>query len=218
MIRLEQLTKSFKTQSGRHYVFRDLNFEFPENKNIGILGPNGAGKSTLMRIIAGIDHPDSGRVITNRSISWPVGLVGGLQGSLSARENVKFVCRVHGLHDEVMREKVAYVQDFAEIGKYFDMPINTYSSGMRSRVTFGLSMAFDFDYYLVDEVAAVGDRRFRDKSEAIFNAKKEHANLIVVSHSMGMLKKQCDMGLLVVAGTITTFENIDDAINAYNEL
>lgn len=164
MIILDNLTKSYRLNSGeRHYVFKNLSFEFPENCSIGLIGANGAGKSTLMRILGGMDIADSGKVKTDKTISWPVGLSGGFQGSLSARDNVKFVSRIYGYESESMREKVSFVEEFAEIGQYFDEPVKTFSSGMRSRVAFGLSMAFDFDYYLIDEAGAVGDAKFKKK-------------------------------------------------------
>ena len=167
MIKIENLTKSYRTSQGRHYVFKDLNVELPTGKSVALIGRNGAGKSTLLRMIGGIDRPDSGNIITDKSISWPVGLSGGFQGSLTGRENVKFVARLYAEKHE-LREKIDFVEDFAELGKYFDMPIKTYSSGMRSRLGFGLSMAFHFDYYLVDEVTAVGDARFKKKCADLF--------------------------------------------------
>ena len=150
MIELVNLTKWFPTPGGRHYVFRNLNFSFPDRVSIGLMGRNGAGKSTLMRLIGGLDTPDEGEVRSNNSISWPVGLSSGLQGSLTARDNVRFVCRLYGATGAAMQEKIRFVEEFAEIGKFFDMPLKTYSSGMRGRVSFGLSMAFSFDYYLID--------------------------------------------------------------------
>ncbi|HHQ4051956.1 TPA: ABC transporter ATP-binding protein, partial [Citrobacter freundii] len=140
MIKVENLTKSYITSKGRHYVFKDLNFELPTGKSVALIGRNGAGKSTLLRMIGGIDHPDSGMITTDQTISWPVGLAGGFQGSLTGRENVKFVARLYASKDE-LKEKIEFVQDFSELGKYFDMPIKTYSSGMRSRLGFSLSMA-----------------------------------------------------------------------------
>ena len=171
MIKIESLTKSYRTPKGRHYVFKNLSIEFPTGKSIALIGRNGAGKSTLLRIIGGIDRPDKGEIITQKTISWPVGLSGGFQGSLTGRENVKFVARLYSRKNE-LQDKVAFVESFSELGKYFDMPIKTYSSGMRSRLGFGLSMAFDFDYYLVDEVTAVGDMRFKEKCLDVFNSKR----------------------------------------------
>ncbi|HDR2511216.1 TPA: ABC transporter ATP-binding protein, partial [Enterobacter roggenkampii] len=195
MIQIENLTKSYRTPKGRHFVFKGLNLELPPNKSIALIGRNGAGKSTLLRMIGGIDRPDSGRIITNKTISWPVGLSGGFQGSLTGRENVKFVARLYSENNQ-LKDKVAFVEEFAELGKYFDMPIKTYSSGMKSRLGFGLSMAFKFDYYLVDEVTAVGDARFKKKCIQLFESKKKESNFIMVSHSLHSLKRYCDIALL----------------------
>ena len=147
MIKVKNLTKSFYYQGRKTTIFRDLNFTIPTGESIAILGANGAGKSTLLRILGGIDLPDSGTIESDVSLSWPVGLVGGFQGSLTGRENVIFVSRIYADKKEVA-DKVRYVEDFAELGVYFDRPFKTYSSGMRSRVTFGLSMAFNFDVYV----------------------------------------------------------------------
>lgn len=215
MIKIENLTKSYLTKKGRHYVFKDLSFELPSKKSIALLGRNGAGKSTLLRMIGGIDHPDSGKIITNNTISWPVGLSGGFQGSLTGRENVKFVARLYAKKNEV-NEKISFVEQFSELGRYFDMPIKTYSSGMRSRLGFGLSVAFDFDYYLIDEVTSVGDARFRKKCDDIFSSRRATSNFIMVSHSLGMMRKYCDMALLVGRNNnISLCEDIDKAIAEY---
>lgn len=219
MIKLDRITKSYLLSGGkRHFVFKDLSFTFPEGANIGLIGPNGAGKSTLMNILGGIDIPDKGRVITNKSISWPVGLSGGLQGSLTARDNVKFVSRVYGYTGKEMQEKVRYVEEFAEIGEYFDQPIKTYSSGMRSRVTFGLSMAFDFDYYLIDEAGAVGDANFQKKSMAVYKAKLQSGNVILVSHNMNEIRSLCDHIVLISGGKAEVFDNIEEGIGMYEEV
>lgn len=215
MIVLDHITKSYPLTHGRHYVFRDLSFTFPENSSIAILGPNGAGKSTLMRILGGIDTPDSGRVITDKTISWPLGLSGGFQGSLSARDNVKFVCRVYGYSGEALREKVRFVEEFAEIGKYFDQPMKSFSSGMRSRVGFGLSMAFDFDYYLIDEAGAVGDPKFKEKSKAMYDEKKKNANVILVTHNMNEVRELCDHAIVVQNGNAQVFDDVEEAIAHY---
>ncbi|MCK6678805.1 ABC transporter ATP-binding protein [Enterobacter asburiae] len=214
MIQIENLTKSYRTPKGRHFVFKGLNLELPPNKSIALIGRNGAGKSTLLRMIGGIDRPDSGRIITNKTISWPVGLSGGFQGSLTGRENVKFVARLYSENNQ-LKDKVAFVEEFAELGKYFDMPIKTYSSGMKSRLGFGLSMAFKFDYYLVDEVTAVGDARFKKKCIQLFESKKKESNFIMVSHSLHSLKRYCDIALLVGRNKISLYESIDEAIEYY---
>lgn len=216
MIRIENLTKSYYTPEGRHYVLKNLSVELPSNKSIALIGRNGAGKSTLLRMIGGADRPDSGKIITNCRISWPVGLSGGFQGSLTGRENVKFVARLYAKKDE-LKEKVRFVDEFSELGNYFDMPIKTYSSGMRSRLGFGLSMAFDFDYYLVDEVTAVGDARFKKKCEDLFKEKHKTSNFLMVSHSFNSLKKYCESALLINRDrSVSYYEDIADAIAQYN--
>lgn len=218
MIQINGVTKSYKTTHGRKYVFRELSFEIPSGRNVAIVGRNGAGKSTLMRLLGGQDSPDSGRIITSKTISWPVGLTGGFQGSLTGRQNVKFVARVYGAREERMREVVRYVEEFAELGEYFDQSVNTYSSGMRGRLAFGLSMAFDFDYYLVDEAMSVGDARFKTKATAEFRKKTNKANIILVTHGMTQVRSLCDMVLLLNAGKIQYFENVEEGIAAYTAL
>lgn len=216
MIELKNITKSYITPKGRHYVFKNLNVVLPENKSVGLLGKNGAGKSTLLRIIGGIDFPDKGEVLTNKTISWPVALAGGFQGSLTARQNVRFVARLYAPESEVYKV-VNFVEEFSQLGKYFDMPINSYSSGMRSRLGFGLSMAFDFDYYLLDEVGAVGDALFRKRSQKLLDDLKANSNIIMVSHNLNDLVRNCDVGFVVQNGEALYFDNIEDAIEVYKE-
>ena len=215
MIELKNLTKSFVTPKGRHYVFKNLNAILPENKSVALLGKNGAGKSTLLRIIGGIDYADQGQVITNKTISWPVALSGGFQGSLTARQNVRFVARLYVQNEEQVAQIVAFVEEFADIGKYFDMPIKSYSSGMRSRIGFGLSMAFNFDYYLLDEVGAVGDASFRKKSQGLLDELKQNSNIIMVSHDLKDLTRNCDVAFLVRDGQAEYFEDVLEAVEVY---
>ena len=217
MIELRNLTKSFRTPAGRKVLFRDVNAVFPEGKNIGILGRNGAGKTTLLRIMGGIDYPDSGRVITDQRISWPMGLSGGFQGSMTGRENAAFICGIHGIWGRAKRQVLDRVQEFAEIGDYFDAPVKSYSSGMRSRLAFGLSIAVDFDYYLVDEVMSVGDAHFKHKCEQIIAEKRKTANFIIVAHSMPTLKKNCDVGIYLGASGLQIFDTVQEAISLYQQ-
>ncbi|WP_444926812.1 ABC transporter ATP-binding protein [Microbulbifer sp. TRSA002] len=215
MIRLERLTKSYRTPHGRKVLFNNVNASFPEGKNIGILGRNGAGKSTLLRIMGGIDYPDSGRVITNQRISWPMGLAGGFQGSMTGRENVAFVCGIHGIWGGAQRKVMDMVQDFAEIGNYFDVPVSSYSSGMRSRLGFGLSIAVDFDIYLVDEVMSVGDAHFKRKCEEVIAEKRKSSSFIIVAHAMALLRKNCDVGIYLDPTGLRVFDTVDQAIELY---
>ena len=217
MIKIENLTKSYRTPTGRHYVFKDLNIEIPSGKSVAFIGRNGAGKSTLLRMIGGIDRPDSGKIITNKTISWPVGLAGGFQGSLTGRENVKFVARLYAKQEELI-EKIEFVEEFAELGKYFDMPIKTYSSGMRSRLGFGLSMAFKFDYYIVDEVTAVGDARFKEKCAQLFKERHKESSFLMVSHSLNSLKEFCDVAIVFKDDNVVSFhEDVQEGIEEYKK-
>ena len=217
MIKIENLTKSYRTPTGRHYVFKDLNLEIPSGKSVAFIGRNGAGKSTLLRMIGGIDRPDSGKIITNKTISWPVGLAGGFQGSLTGRENVKFVARLYAKQEE-LKEKIEFVEEFAELGKYFDMPIKTYSSGMRSRLGFGLSMAFKFDYYIVDEVTAVGDARFKEKCAQLFKERHKESSFLMVSHRLNSLKEFCDVAIVFKDDNAVSFhEDVQEGIEEYKK-
>lgn len=217
MIELRGLTKWYRTERGKHYVFRDLNFAFPTGTSIGLIGRNGAGKTTLMRMLGGMEAPNRGSIFSDVSISWPVGLASGYQSTLSARENAQFICRIHGATRAEMRRKIDFVRDFAEIGEFFDLPMNTYSSGMRSRVAFGMSMAFDFDYYLIDEVMAVGDPQFRAKGTSLLTERLRNANVILVSHRMGDIRKHCDMVVHVDRGNTVLYHDVEAGIAAYQK-
>lgn len=217
MIEIVNATKFYNIRGKKHYILKDVNYTFPAGKSIGILGANGAGKSTLLRLLGGLEYPNSGKIIANSSISWPVGLTAGFQGSLTARQNIKFVCRIHNKNLRETKQIEDFVYDFAEIGDFFDMPIKSYSSGMKARVNFGLSMAFDFDYYLIDEVTGVGDPKFQNKAKTLFDEKKQKANVIMVSHSMKEIKNNCDIAILLKNGKINIFDDIDEAISSYQK-
>jgi capsular polysaccharide transport system ATP-binding protein len=209
MIRFEHLTKSYPTPWGRKVVIDDLNLELPSGKALGLLGRNGAGKSTLMQIVAGTLPPDSGRVISDGTISWPIGLGGALHPDMTGAQNVRFIARIYGIDSDSL---CAFVQDFAELGAHFQMPLRSYSSGMRSRLAFGASMGIPFDTYLVDEVTSVGDARFRAKSKAIFRERMKTSGAIMVSHNMRELLEFCDAGLVLENGRMYYFEDLEEAI------
>ncbi|WP_159821704.1 ABC transporter ATP-binding protein [Colwellia sp. 20A7] len=215
MIHFENVSKYYATKQGRHYVLKNVNLALPTDRNIAVLGPNGVGKSTLIKMLGGADFPNKGKINSTEKISWPLGLQGGLQGSMSARENVRFVARIHGYKNTKPIEQL--VEDFAEIGKFFNEPVKNYSSGMKARVAFGLTMAFDFDFdvLLVDELGAVGDANFRRKSEALLKEKYEKTKLIMVSHSMGELRKNCQAGLVIINQNLRYHTDIESAIKEY---
>lgn len=215
MIEIRNITKSYQTTTGREFIFRDLSLVVPPDRNVALIGRNGAGKSTLMRLIGGLDTPDKGQIKVTGSISWPVGLSGGFQGSLSARENVKFVARVYGAEGEQMKAIVDYVENFAEIGRYFDRPVKTFSSGMRSRVAFGLSLAFHFDYYLIDEAMSTGDAHFKNKAVQAFKERISESKVILVTHSMSQVRSMCNHVLVIEDGLVYSFDDVDEGIKRY---
>ena len=219
MIKLENINKKYKIKEKEFTVLRNLNLTINDGESVALLGRNGAGKSTLLQIIGGIDQPDSGSVKSDCTISWPVGLVGGFQGSLSARENITFVSKIYTDNSKsVIEEKVSLVEEFAELGNYFDRPFKTYSSGMRSRVTFGLSMAFDFDVYLIDEVTSAGDERFRKRSREYLEEKHSKSDFIMVDHNLWGLKFHCDRAILLHNGNLIEFDDLDEGIIYHKKL
>lgn len=215
MISIRNLTKSYALGDRRHYVFKDVSVDFPEGKNIGILGPNGAGKSTLLRILGGIDHPDSGEIRRNASLSWPLGLRGGFVGHMTGRENCRMICNAYGIKQKQMKEKLDFIRELSKIEEYFEQPVAYYSSGMGSRLGFALSMAFDFDYFLIDEITAVGDAHFKKLAKEALEQKRRSSKVIMVSHSMGDLKRFCDVAVLIKDGEVKVYDDFDAAIEAY---
>lgn len=215
MIVFNNVTKYFPTKNGRKYILRDVSFTLKTGENVGVIGPNGAGKTTMMRLICGVDIPNSGRIDTTYFLSWPMGIAGGLQGGMSGRENAKFVCRILGEHEDQIAEKLKFIQDFAEIGNDFELPVRNYSSGMRARLNFAISMGFDFDCYVVDELTAVGDQKFREKSAKFFKDKREEACFIKVSHNLKELEDECDSALFLMDGNLYYFPEVMDGINSY---
>lgn len=209
MIRFENLTKSFWINGRRKIVIDHLTLSLPEGRSLALLGRNGAGKSTLLEIIAGIQRPDYGRVVSNGTMSWPVGLASSFHKDLSGVENVRFIARVYGVDTD---ELVAFVQDFSELGASYHMPMRTYSSGMKSRLTFGASMGIKFDTYLVDEVTAVGDKSFRDKSRAVFAERMKTSSAIMVNHNMSQVREFCDAGVVLENGKAIYFDDLEEAI------
>lgn len=219
MIKIINASKFFKLDNGqRHYIFRNLTFTFPENKNIGILGLNGAGKSTILRILGGIEKLNEGKIETNKTFSWVVGLTGGFQGNLSALDNIKFVYRLYGICEKEIQKKINFVKNFADIGEYFFQPMENYSSGMRSRVAFGLSLSMDFDYYLIDEITSVGDSQFKEKSKKLYKEVLKTRNVIMVSHNLEEIKEICDIIIILEKGNLKIFEDKLEGLEYYKKL
>jgi capsular polysaccharide transport system ATP-binding protein len=212
MITISNLDKSYRLENGGiHSVFRDASVTIPPGVNVAILGANGAGKSTLLRILAGVDQPDAGAVTTPCSLSWPVTLRGGFLPVMSGRENCWVVFSIHGYSRGLIREKLAKVQEISGIGEYFDEPVKNYSAGMRVRLGFALCMAFDYDYFLLDEITSVGDSSFRDTCKKWLLAKNQRHNIILVSHQMRTIRQFCHVAVLVQDQKLTLIEDIEEA-------
>ncbi|RQS17311.1 ABC transporter ATP-binding protein [Burkholderia sp. Bp8998] len=216
MIIIEDVHKRYLTEHGAgKWVLQGISMTIPPKRNIALIGVNGAGKSTLLRIIGNVDYPTKGRVERHCRVSWPVG-GGGLEGTLTGRQNAKFVCRVYGREEE-LKDRLSFIQDFTELGDSFDEPVQTYSSGMRSRLQFALSIAFEFDVYISDEVTAAGDARFRKKAADAFKGKVDRASVIMVSHDEGTLKQFCQSGIWINGGKAYWFDELDEALRAYKD-
>jgi capsular polysaccharide transport system ATP-binding protein len=215
MIQFENVTKSYRVNHRPHVVLDDIDATFAAGSRVGILGANGAGKSTLLRLIAGSEAPSSGKVTRQGRISFPLGFTGTFHPLYSARENVRFLCNIYGMDHA---QTAGWIEEFAELGGFFDMPVGTYSSGMAARIAFGTSFAFDFDFYLVDESIEVGDARFRRKCAQIFSQRLETASLILVSQNAGTMREYCTQGAVLHKGKLVFYPDIDEALDAYESL
>ena len=216
MIIVNDVHKRYTTRLGvGDWILRGINLTIPTGRSVGLVGANGAGKSTLLRIIGGSDYPTRGKVIRKCRVSWPMGN-GGLEPTLTGRQNARFICRIHGFQNE-LEERIKRIEDFAEIGPAFDAQVQTYSSGMRSRLQFALSLAFDFDVYISDEVTSAGDAAFRNKAVTAFNNLSSKASIIMVSHDPGTLRKFCESGIFLYKGNATWYDKLDDAVKAYED-
>ncbi|WP_137167845.1 ABC transporter ATP-binding protein [Salinimonas lutimaris] len=213
MIKIENLTKSYPSKIGPQYIFKNLNFSFPTDKNVAILGRNGAGKSTLFRLLAKSEYPDRGRVLTNRSMSWPVALQTGIHPQMTGRENARFIGRINNVRSLASYENS--VQEFAELNKKFDLPVKTYSSGMRAKLVFACCMNIDFDVYLIDEATSVGDPLFRRKAKETLREKAKNAGVIMVSHELDQIREYCSSAVLIDKGKLTYFEDLEEGIAIY---
>jgi capsular polysaccharide transport system ATP-binding protein len=215
MIQLERIYKTYSTNMGPNVVLDGISIAFPPRESIGILGRNGAGKSTLLRIIGGVERPDSGEVVRTGRVSWPIGFAGGFNPTLSGEENCRFVARIYGENTDRV---VGSARDFAELGNYFCMPVRTYSSGMRALLAFGLSMAIDFDVYLVDEVTAVGDEQFQEKCRRAFLSRRQRSSVIIVSHNLTTIRSYCTRCAVLRRGTLEIFDSVTEAAHVYSEV
>ena len=216
MITLNGVSKTYRTMQGNRRVVLDaVSASFPDGHNFGVLGANGAGKSTLIRLLAGSEKPDRGRIRRNGRVSFPLGYGGTFHDALSGRENVIFIARIYGA---AIKQVIDYAADFAELGAYFDMPVNTYSAGMRARLAFGACLAVEFDTYLIDEVTEVGDDRFRRKCAFAFRERMQCSDIILVTHNSRTLRQYCDRGAILADGELRLYDDVVGALADYRRL
>lgn len=213
MISIRNLTKSYPSKLGKQYIFRNLNFNFATDKNVAILGKNGAGKSTLFRMLAKSEYPDRGQILTDQTLSWPVALQTGIHPQMTGRENTRFIGRINNVHS--LPEYEDKVQAFAEIGQRYDLPVKTYSSGMRAKLVFACCMNIDFDVYLIDEATSVGDPVFRKKAKRALKEKSETAGVIMVSHELEQIREFCASAVIIENGRLAYYEDIEEGIEVY---
>lgn len=214
MIRLVDVAKSYETRSGPVTIFEDVNMTVAQGEKIGILGRNGAGKSTIIRLISGAELPSRGRVERDMSVSWPLAFGGAFQGTLTGLDNLRFICRVYGTSPD---DKIAFVEEFSELGAYLREPVRTYSSGMRARLAFAISMIVEFDCFLIDEIVAVGDARFTRKCQEELFVKRGDRAMIIVSHDREFVRDHCDHAAVLTGGRLHHFDNVDEAYVYYGE-
>jgi capsular polysaccharide transport system ATP-binding protein len=212
MIRLDHVTREYETRHGPVRVLDDVSFTLPRGRKMGLIGLNGSGKSTLMRLVGGIEQPSSGRVQREMSVSWPLAFSGAFQASLTGLDNLKFICRIYGLP---VGDKVEALQEFAQLGRYLNEPVKTYSAGMRARLAFGISLIVEFDCFLVDEVVAVGDSRFQERCEYELFEKRADRALLMASHHDAYIRQRCDSAGVLVRGKLHHFDDVGEAFDFY---
>ena len=212
MIVIDKVVKRYNTRMGINTVLNGISFKIDKGEKIGILGYNGAGKSTLIRLLGGIEKPDSGNIKRSMSVSWPLASAGGFQGSLTGMDNLRFICRVYGVSTG---DKIHFVEAFSELGSYLSEPVNKYSSGMKRRLAFALSMAIEFDCYLIDEAMSAGDARFRDRCRYELLEKRSDRSIVMVSHDHRQMRQFCNVFYVLQNGQLSRFNDADDAYRYY---
>lgn len=214
MIRLDGVGKSYPTRGGPVEVLRNVNLTVAPGEKVGILGRNGAGKSTLIRLISGAELPTSGTVESSMSVSWPLAFGGAFQGSLTGLDNLRFICRIYGVDFE---DRVAFVEDFSELGIYLREPVKNYSSGMRARLAFAISMVIEFDCFLIDEIVAVGDARFHEKCNHQLFVERADRAMIIVSHDATYIREHCSRAAVLIAGELHEQPSLEQAFDFYHQ-
>lgn len=215
MIRMIDVDKSYEIRGGHRSILRKVNMTVRQGEHVGILGRNGAGKSTMIRLISGAEQPTAGRVVRDMSVSWPLAFGGAFQSSLTGLDNLRFICRIYGVEPA---DKVAFLEEFTELGIYLREPVRAYSSGMRARLAFAISMVVEFDCFLIDEIISVGDKRFHEKCHIELFEKRADRSMIIVSHDVGYVREHCQRACVLWDGVLHEFPSIDEAFDYYNSV
>ena len=215
MIYCRNVHKSYRVGGADRKILKGVDFAINPSDRIGLLGRNGAGKSTLIRLIGGVEMPTAGKIMREMSCSWPLGFSGGFQGSLTGYDNARFIARIYDKPYSEMRD---FIEDFTELGSHLRLPVKQYSSGMRARLAFGLSLAIEFECYLIDEVIMVGDKNFRDKCQAAFFDERADRALLLASHSLSTVKQYCNRAVVLHDGVAPLYENVEEAVAVYEDL
>jgi capsular polysaccharide transport system ATP-binding protein len=214
-VQLREVVKEYHTAVGVRRVLDGISFEIAAGEKIAVLGKNGAGKSTLVKIIGGVEAPTSGSVDCDLFMSLPIAFAGGFETAMSGLDNIRFIARIYGVP---IKDAVAFVDDFAELGRLLYLPVKTYSSGMRARLAFGLTLAVDFECFLIDEVISVGDARFQQKCFDELFVRRQHCAMILVSHDTNIIKQYCNKALILKSGRGRVIEDLDFALQIYSTL
>ena len=212
MIDIREVCKDYRTRQGRRRVLDKVNLEIGRADKVGILGRNGAGKSTMIRMISGAELPTTGSIHRSMSVSWPLAFGGAFQGSLTGMDNLRFICRVYGADARVAEP---FVQEFSELGDYLREPVKSYAAGMRARLAFAISMAVEFDCFLIDEIIAVGDSRFHEKCHRELFDRRRDRSLVIVSHDAGYIREHCNRAAVLVSGELHRFDEVQEDLDFY---
>lgn len=215
MIVCRNVHKHYSNGHAKNQVLKGVDFTINPRDRVALLGRNGAGKSTLIRLVGGVEMPSAGKIERRMSCSWPLGFNGGFQGSLTGYDNARFIARIYDKSYAEMRD---FIEDFTELGSNLKMPVKIYSSGMRARLAFALSLAIEFECYLIDEVILVGDKSFQDKCKSEFFEKRQDRALLLASHSLELVSEYCNRAILLRDGRAELYDDVNDAVAQYEAL
>ncbi|NNU79896.1 ATP-binding cassette domain-containing protein [Halovulum dunhuangense] len=214
MIEFRNVSKSFWTGKTRKVILDRASFSIPLGQSTGILAPNGTGKTTIINMMAGLEKADEGKIIRSSKISFPLGVVSGVNAGQTGQENARYIARLYGLDPDHVEAFVRYLVDIRE---YFQMPMRTYSQGMKSRYMFALMLSLEFDIYLIDEgLPSTMDAAFNRKAGAILDERLRRSTVVIVSHSPRILERYCTRAAVLRNGRLNMFDSLREAKEMYD--